>query len=224
MSNITPEQTKSFAASVFAADPATGAPQFAAKERHVRKTARSEAKTITFKAPVLKVDALAFMIALATAKNEIVTETKIKTENPDGTFTESVVKSTLLANEVEEFILDRAEDADEAYLKQGKIVDYFSSFVVGVSKDRETEKSVSDKVQKLRADYGDLRLLLDTEGWDEAKAAQSGCPDREAAETKAANLGKSIVQLRAKLSELQAAKLKREKKSAEKPAAPAPAA
>lgn len=222
MSNITTEQVKSFAGSVFKADE-KNAPLFETRERHVRKTAKSEAKTIVFKAPVLKVDHLQFAIALATAKAGVATEHKVKTKNEDGTETESVVKSTLLADEVNEFILDRAEDADDAYLKNGKIVDYFGSFIGGVSKDRETEKSVTDKVQKLRADYGDLRLLLDTEGWDEAKAQQSGCADREAAETKAANLAKSIVQFRAKLSELQAAKAKRDSAKADKPAAAAAA-
>lgn len=214
MSKISTSAITTFAAGVFAAD-ADENPIFVDSRREVRKTAKTEARTVNFKAPQLKVSPLQFAIALATAKAGVATEHKVKTKNPDGTETESVVTSTLLADEVNEFIADRAEDATEAYLNKGQIVEYFGSFIVGVSKDRETEKAVSDKLNKMRSDFAELTISLDGE-WTEDSVRATGCADAEAANTKRANLLAEIVRTKAKLTELQAAKSARDAKKAGK--------
>jgi hypothetical protein len=204
------EVITSFAGAVFAADEAKN-PVFADSIREVRKTAKSAARTVTFKSPVLKVDALAFATALATAKSQVVTEHTDKVKAPDGTETEVKRQSTLLADEVSEFIADRSEDAHEAYLTKGQVAEYFGSFIYGVSKDRETEKSVTDKLRNLRADLGQLYMALEGE-WSDDVAKSLGVPDREAAVARRDNLVSSVISFTAKLREITETKAKREAK------------
>jgi hypothetical protein len=201
-----------FAGTVFAAD-AEKNPVFSESIREVRKTAKSAARTINFKAPVLKVDALTFAIELAKAKATVATEHTDTTKNPDGTESEVKRTSTLLADEVSEFLADRSEDAHEAYLTKGQIVEYFGSYIYGVSKDRETEKSVTDKLRNLRADLGQLYMALEGE-WSDDVAKTLGVPDREAAVARRDNLVSSVISFTAKLREITETKAKREAKKA----------
>lgn len=200
-----------FAGSVFAAE-ADGTPVFRDAKREVRKTAKSEARTIQYKAPQLKVSPLEFAIAVATAKSTIATTHKVKVANPDGTETENVVTSTLLADEVNEFIADRAEDAYEAHLAKGQIAEYFAAFVIGISKDRETEKAVTDRLTKLRSDFAELTIELEKPEWDAESVKITGCADREGAVAKRANMLSEVVRIKAKLAEIIAAKEKRDAK------------
>jgi hypothetical protein len=207
---------ETFAGKVFAELP-DGQPDIQVATRHTRKTAKSEAKTIEFKTPVLAVSALVFAIALAEAKSVVPTEHRVKTAGPDGKETESVVHSTLLDDEVKAYIADVSEDATEAYLKKGQLLDFMGSFVYGVSADRETEKSVNAKLQSLRADLGQLYMALEGE-WTDEVATHLGVPDKEAAIAKRQNVALAVISLHAKAQELAAAKAKREA------AKPAPAA
>ncbi|NBW13881.1 MAG: hypothetical protein EBR82_38350 [Caulobacteraceae bacterium] len=207
---------ETFAGRVFA-ELEDGQPRLDVATRHVRKTARSAERTVEFKTPVLKVASLAFAIALAEAKAIVPTEHRVKSVGPDGKETETVVNSTLLDDEVKAYLADVAEDATEAYLKKGQLLDYMGSFVYGVAPDRETEKSVNAKLQSLRAELGQLYMALDGE-WTDDVAKQLGVPDREAAIAKRQNIALAVVSLHAKSQELAAAKAKREAKAATKPA------
>jgi hypothetical protein len=210
------EITVNFAKTVFTAD-AEANPVFVEAHRTVRAAAGKAARTINFKSPVLKATSLAFVIALAEAKSQVPTEHKVKTTNPDGTETENVVKSTLLDDEVNEFIADRAEDATEVYLTKGDLFGYFNSFIHGVSKDRESEKTVTEKLTKLRADIGALFMALqEGEAWTAEIAEQLGVPDKEAAIAKRDNLIVQTVSLRAKLETIKQAKAAREVKKDKK--------
>ena len=54
MSTKNLELVASFAGSVFSSD-ANGNPQFSTNERHVRKTAKSPERTVSFQSPILSV-------------------------------------------------------------------------------------------------------------------------------------------------------------------------
>ncbi len=208
--------TLNFAKTVFTADEQAN-PVFTEAHRKVRAAAGKPERVVNFKAPVLKVAVLAFAVALAEAKAQVVTEHKVKTTNPDGTETESLVKSTLLDDEVKDFLADRAEDATAVYLATGYLFGYFPSFLHGVSKDRESEKTVTEKLTKLRADIGALFMALqDGEAWTAEVAEQLGVPDREAAIAKRDNLIVQTVSLRAKLETIKQAKAQREAKKEKK--------
>ena len=199
-----------FAGTVFASD-ANGAPQFATSERHVRKTAKSPERIVSFKTPVLAVNHLEYWNARGEALSKIATTHVTKTKNEDGSTTETTVNSNALSDIVLAEIADVSEDATEAYLSKGQTPDYFAAFIYGVSADRETEKSVLKKIETIRAEIGSIVFALAGE-WSDDTARSLNVPDKEAAVAKQANLIGSLAQLLAKASELSAAKAKREAK------------
>ena len=206
------ELVASFAGSVFQSDN-DGNPVFTTAERHVRKTAKSAERTVSFQKPVLAVSNLDYWIKRGEALVEIVTEHVTKQKNEDGSVTETKRISNALTDLVEEHLNDIAEDASEAYLSKGNTPDYFAAFIYGVSADRETEKSVLKKIDSIRSEIGSIVFSMAGE-WSDDVARSLGVSDKEAAIAKQSNLIGSLAQLLAKANELNAAKAKRESKKA----------
>ena len=204
------ELVAAFAGAVFLSD-AEGNPQFTTNERHVRKTAKSPERTVSYQAPILAVTDLQYYIKRGEALAEIKTEHVTKQKNEDGSVTETKRISNALSDLVQAELLDIAEDASEAYLSKGNTPDYFASFIYGVSADRETEKSVLKKIDGIKSEIGSLVFALAGE-WNEDTARSLGVSDKEAAVAKQANLIGSLAQLLAKANELSSAKAKREAK------------
>lgn len=181
------------------------------KERHVKKTAKSEARVINFKVPQIGVDAETFYSALATAKAETATEHTVVTENPDGTKSESKVTSNLLADELNDFLADVGEDAWEAFGSSGKMAEYFMSFITGVRTERDTEKSVQSKIKSLQEKLGSLMFLTaDESNWNDEAAKAIGLASRDDVEVFKTNAVRQLIGLKARLAELQTAKQKRD--------------
>jgi len=212
MSTKNLELVASFAGSVFTSD-AEGNPVFTTAERHVRKTAKSAERIVSFQKPVLAVSNLDYWIKRGEALVEIVTEHVTKQKNDDGSVTETKRISNALTDLVEEHLNDIAEDASEAYLSKGNTPDYFAAFIYGVSADRETEKSVLKKIDSIRSEIGSIVFSMAGE-WSDDVARSLGVSDKEAAIAKQSNLIGSLAQLLAKANELNAAKAKRESKKA----------
>lgn len=210
MSTKNLELVASFAGSVFTSDK-DGNPSFTTNERHVRKTAKSAERTVSFQAPILAVSDLSYYIKRGEALAEVVTEHVTKVKNEDGSVTETKRVSNALSDLVSEHLLDIAEDASEAYLSKGNTPDYFAAFIYGVSADRETEKSVLKKIESIRSEIGSIVFAMAGE-WNDDVARSLGVSDKEAAVAKQANLIGSLAQLLAKANELSAAKAKRESK------------
>ena len=206
------ELVASFAGSVFTSDN-DGNPVFTTAERHVRKTAKSAERTVSFQKPVLAVSNLDYWIKRGEALVEIVTEHVTKQKNEDGSVTETKRISNALTDLVEDHLNDIAEDASEAYLSKGNTPDYFAAFIYGVSADRETEKSVLKKIDSIRSEIGSIVFSMAGE-WSDDVARSLGVTDKEAAIAKQSNLIGSLAQLLAKANELNAAKAKRESKKA----------
>jgi hypothetical protein len=206
------ELVASFAGSVFTSDN-DGNPVFTTAERHVRKTAKSAERIVSFQKPVLAVSNLDYWIKRGEALVEIVTEHITKTKNEDGSVTETKRISNALTDLVEDHLNDIAEDASEAYLSKGNTPDYFAAFIYGVSADRETEKSVLKKIDSIRSEIGSIVFSMAGE-WSDDVARSLGVTDKEAAIAKQSNLIGSLAQLLAKANELNAAKAKRESKKA----------
>jgi hypothetical protein len=206
------ELVASFAGSVFTSDN-DGNPVFTTAERHVRKTAKSAERIVSFQKPVLAVSNLQYWIKRGEALVEVVTEHVTKQKNEDGSVTETKRISNALNDVVEEHLNDIAEDASEAYLSKGNTPDYFAAFIYGVSADRETEKSVLKKIDSIRSEIGSIVFSMAGE-WNDDVARSLGVTDKEAAIAKQANLIGSLAQLLAKANELNAAKAKRESKKA----------
>jgi hypothetical protein len=212
MSTKNLELVASFAGSVFTSDN-DGNPVFTTAERHVRKTAKSAERTVSFQKPVLAVSNLDYWIKRGEALVEVVTEHVTKQKNEDGSVTETKRISNALTDLVEEHLNDIAEDASEAYLSKGNTPDYFAAFIYGVSADRETEKSVLKKIDSIRSEIGSIVFSMAGE-WSDDVARSLGVSDKEAAIAKQSNLIGSLAQLLAKANELNAAKAKRESKKA----------
>lgn len=212
MSTKNLELVASFAGSVFTSDN-DGNPVFTTAERHVRKTAKSAERTVSFQKPVLAVSNLDYWIKRGEALVEIVTEHVTKQKNEDGSVTETKRISNALTDLVEDHLNDIAEDASEAYLSKGNTPDYFAAFIYGVSADRETEKSVLKKIDSIRSEIGSIVFSMAGE-WSDDVARSLGVTDKEAAIAKQSNLIGSLAQLLAKANELNAAKAKRESKKA----------
>jgi len=212
MSNKNLELVASFAGSVFTSDN-DGNPVFTTAERHVRKTAKSAERTVSFQKPVLAVSNLQYWVKRGEALAEITTEHVTKQKNEDGSVTETKRISNALSDLVEEHLNDIAEDASEAYLSKGNTPDYFAAFIYGVSADRETEKSVLKKIDSIRSEIGSIVFSMAGE-WSDDVARSLGVTDKEAAIAKQSNLIGSLAQLLAKANELNAAKAKRESKKA----------
>ena len=210
MSTKNLELVASFAGSVFTSDK-DGNPSFTTNERHVRKTAKSAERIVSFQAPILAVSDLTYYIKRGEALAEVVTEHVTKVKNEDGSVTETKRISNALSDLVSEHLLDIAEDASEAYLSKGNTPDYFAAFIYGVSADRETEKSVLKKIESIRSEIGSIVFAMAGE-WNDDVARSLGVSDKEAAVAKQANLIGSLAQLLAKANELSAAKAKRESK------------
>ena len=210
MSTKNLELVASFAGSVFTSDK-DGNPSFTTNERHVRKTAKSAERTVSFQAPILAVSDLTYYIKRGEALAEVPTEHVTKQKNEDGSVTETKRISNALSDLVSEHLLDIAEDASEAYLSKGNTPDYFAAFIYGVSADRETEKSVLKKIESIRSEIGSIVFAMAGE-WNDDTARSLGVSDKEAAVAKQANLIGSLAQLLAKANELSAAKAKRESK------------
>ena len=210
MSTKNLELVASFAGSVFTSDK-DGNPSFTTNERHVRKTAKSAERIVSFQAPILAVSDLSYYIKRGEALAEVVTEHVTKQKNEDGSVTETKRISNALSDLVSEHLLDIAEDASEAYLSKGNTPDYFAAFIYGVSADRETEKSVLKKIESIRSEIGSIVFAMAGE-WNDDVARSLGVSDKEAAVAKQANLIGSLAQLLAKANELSAAKAKRESK------------
>jgi hypothetical protein len=206
------ELVASFAGSVFTSDN-DGNPVFTTAERHVRKTAKSAERIVSFQKPVLAVSNLQYWVKRGEALVEIVTEHVTKVKNEDGSVTETKRISNALTDLVEEHLNDIAEDASEAYLSKGNTPDYFAAFIYGVSADRETEKSVLKKIDSIRSEIGSIVFSMAGE-WSDDVARSLGVTDKEAAIAKQSNLIGSLAQLLAKANELNAAKAKRESKKA----------
>ena len=206
------ELVASFAGSVFQSDN-DGNPVFTTAERHVRKTAKSAERIVSFQKPVLAVSNLDYWIKRGEALVEIVTEHVTKQKNEDGSVTETKRISNALTDLVEDHLNDIAEDASEAYLSKGNTPDYFAAFIYGVSADRETEKSVLKKIDSIRSEIGSIVFSMAGE-WSDDVARSLGVTDKEAAIAKQSNLIGSLAQLLAKANELNAAKAKRESKKA----------
>ena len=206
------ELVASFAGSVFTSDN-DGNPVFTTAERHVRKTAKSAERTVSFQKPVLAVSNLDYWIKRGEALVEVVTEHVTKQKNEDGSVTETKRISNALTDLVEDHLNDIAEDASEAYLSKGNTPDYFAAFIYGVSADRETEKSVLKKIDSIRSEIGSIVFSMAGE-WSDDVARSLGVSDKEAAIAKQSNLIGSLAQLLAKANELNAAKAKRESKKA----------
>jgi len=206
------ELVASFAGSVFTSDN-DGNPVFVTAERHVRKTAKSAERIVSFQKPVLAVSHLEYYIKRGEALVEIPTEHITKTKNDDGSVTETKRVSNALTDLVEEHLNDIAEDASEAYLSKGNTPDYFAAHIYGVSADRETEKSVLKKIDSIRSEIGSIVFSMAGE-WSDDVARSLGVSDKEAAIAKQSNLIGSLAQLLAKANELNAAKAKRESKKA----------
>ena len=206
------ELVASFAGSVFTSDN-DGNPVFTTAERHVRKTAKSAERIVSFQKPVLAVSNLQYWVKRGEALVEIVTEHITKTKNEDGSVTETKRISNALTDLVEDHLNDIAEDASEAYLSKGNTPDYFAAFIYGVSADRETEKSVLKKIDSIRSEIGSIVFSMAGE-WSDDVARSLGVTDKEAAIAKQSNLIGSLAQLLAKANELNAAKAKRESKKA----------
>ena len=206
------ELVASFAGSVFQSDN-DGNPVFTTAERHVRKTAKSAERTVSFQKPVLAVSNLQYWVKRGEALVEIVTEHVTKQKNEDGSVTETKRISNALTDLVEDHLNDIAEDASEAYLSKGNTPDYFAAFIYGVSADRETEKSVLKKIDSIRSEIGSIVFSMAGE-WSDDVARSLGVTDKEAAIAKQSNLIGSLAQLLAKANELNAAKAKRESKKA----------
>lgn len=206
------ELVASFAGSVFTSDN-DGNPVFTTAERHVRKTAKSAERIVSFQKPVLAVSNLDYWIKRGEALVEIVTEHVTKQKNEDGSVTETKRISNALTDLVEDHLNDIAEDASEAYLSKGNTPDYFAAFIYGVSADRETEKSVLKKIDSIRSEIGSIVFSMAGE-WSDDVARSLGVTDKEAAIAKQSNLIGSLAQLLAKANELNAAKAKRESKKA----------
>lgn len=204
------ELVASFAGSVFQSDN-DGNPVFTTAERHVRKTAKSAERIVSFQKPVLAVSNLDYWIKRGEALVEIVTEHVTKQKNEDGSVTETKRISNALTDLVEDHLNDIAEDASEAYLSKGNTPDYFAAFIYGVSADRETEKSVLKKIDSIRSEIGSIVFSMAGE-WSDDVARSLGVTDKEAAIAKQSNLIGSLAQLLAKANELNAAK--RESKKA----------
>ena len=210
MSTKNLELVASFAGSVFTSDK-DGNPSFTTNERHVRKTAKSAERIVSFQAPILALSDLSYYIKRGEALAEVVTEHVTKQKNEDGSVTETKRISNALSDLVSEHLLDIAEDASEAYLSKGNTPDYFAAFIYGVSADRETEKSVLKKIESIRSEIGSIVFAMAGE-WNDDTARSLGVSDKEAAVAKQANLIGSLAQLLAKANELSAAKAKRESK------------
>ena len=210
MSTKNLELVASFAGSVFTSDK-DGNPSFTTNERHVRKTAKSAERIVSFQAPILAVSDLSYYIKRGEALAEVLTEHVTKVKNEDGSVTETKRISNALSDLVSEHLLDIAEDASEAYLSKGNTPDYFAAFIYGVSADRETEKSVLKKIESIRSEIGSIVFAMAGE-WNDDVARSLGVSDKEAAVAKQANLIGSLAQLLAKANELSAAKAKRESK------------
>ena len=206
------ELVASFAGSVFTSDN-DGNPVFTTAERHVRKTAKSAERIVSFQKPVLAVSNLDYWIKRGEALVEVVTEHVTKQKNEDGSVTETKRISNALTDLVEDHLNDIAEDASEAYLSKGNTPDYFAAFIYGVSADRETEKSVLKKIDSIRSEIGSIVFSMAGE-WSDDVARSLGVTDKEAAIAKQSNLIGSLAQLLAKANELNAAKAKRESKKA----------
>jgi hypothetical protein len=203
-----------FASAVFASD----ADDNLAREtrtRHVRKTARSAERTVTFEAPKLKVSILDYAIEVARAKSQVPTEHTIKTKQADGSVTETKHVSDLLTDEVVAEFNRISEDATEAYLVKGNVPDYAAAFVYGVSADRQTESRVQKSIIEARTSLGVVAYEL-AKGWTDETASILGVPDLEAAQAKQANICMTIASLNGQLEELIAAKAIREAKKATK--------
>jgi hypothetical protein len=212
MSTKNLELVASFAGSVFTSDN-DGNPVFTTSERHVRKTAKSAERTVSFQKPVLGVSHLEYYIKRGEALAQIPTEHITKTKNEDGSTTETKRISNSLSDLVEEHLNDIAEDASEAYLSKGNTPDFFAAHIYGVSADRETEKSVLKKIDSIRSEIGSIVFSMAGE-WSDDVARSLGVSDKEAAIAKQSNLIGSLAQLLAKANELNAAKAKRESKKA----------
>jgi hypothetical protein len=212
MSTKNLELVASFAGSVFTSDN-DGNPVFTTSERHVRKTAKSAERTVSFQKPVLAVSNLDYWIKRGEALAQIPTEHITKTKNEDGSTTETKRISNSLSDLVEEHLNDIAEDASEAYLSKGNTPDFFAAHIYGVSADRETEKSVLKKIDSIRSEIGSIVFSMAGE-WSDDVARSLGVSDKEAAIAKQSNLIGSLAQLLAKANELNAAKAKRESKKA----------
>lgn len=210
MSTKNLELVASFAGSVFTSDK-DGNPSFNTNERHVRKTAKSAERIVSFQAPILAVSDLSYYIKRGEALAEVVTEHVTKVKNEDGSVTETKRISNALSDLVSEHLLDISEDASEAYLSKGNTPDYFAAFIYGVSADRETEKSVLKKIDSIRSEIGSIVFAMAGE-WNDDVARSLGVSDKDAAIAKQANLIGSLAQLLAKANELSAAKAKRESK------------
>jgi hypothetical protein len=206
------ELVASFAGSVFTSDN-DGNPVFTTAERHVRKTAKSAERIVSFQKPVLAVSNLQYWVARGEALVDIVTEHVTKQKNEDGSVTETKRISNALTDLVEDHLNDIAEDASEAYLSKGNTPDYFAAFIYGVSADRETEKSVLKKIDSIRSEIGSIVFSMAGE-WSDDVARSLGVTDKDAAIAKQSNLIGSLAQLLAKANELNAAKAKRESKKA----------
>jgi len=214
MSTKNLELVSAFASAVFQAD-AEGNPSFTTAERHVRKTAKSAERTVSFQKPILAVSDLQYYIKRGEALAEIPTEHVTKVKNEDGSTTETKRISNALSDLVADHLNDIAEDASEAYLSKGNTPDYFAAFIYGVSADRETEKSVLKKIESIRSEIGSIVFAMAGE-WNDDTARSLGVSDKEAAIAKQANLIGSLAQLLAKANELSAAKAKRESKKSAK--------
>lgn len=201
-----------FAAAVFEADAEDNLAR-ETRTRHVRKTARSAERTVTFEAPKLKVSVLDYAIEVARAKARVPTEHITKTKQPDGSVTETKVVSDLLTDEVTAEFNRISEDATEAYLTKGNVPDYAASFVYGVSADRQTESRVQKSIVEARTQLGVVAYEL-AKGWTDETATILGVPDLEAAQAKQANICMTIASLNGQLEELIAAKAQREAKKA----------
>jgi hypothetical protein len=212
MSTKNLELVASFAGSVFTSDN-DGNPVFTTAERHVRKTAKSAERIVSFQKPVLGVSHLEYYIKRGEALAQIPTEHITKTKNEDGSTTETKRISNALSDLVEEHLNDIAEDASEAYLSKGNTPDFFAAHIYGVSADRETEKSVLKKIDSIRSEIGSIVFSMAGE-WSDDVARSLGVSDKEAAIAKQSNLIGSLAQLLAKANELNAAKAKRESKKA----------
>jgi hypothetical protein len=205
-----------FASAVFAADADDNLIRESAT-RHVRKTARSAERFVTYEVPKLKVSVLDFAIEQARAKAQVPTEHTVKTKNTDGSITETKRTSDLLTDEVMADFNRVSEDATEAYLTKGNLAEYVGAHVYGVSTDRVTESRLHKDILAARAQLG-LFVFELAKGWSDETAEILGVPDLEAAQAKQANICVTVASLNGQLEELIAAKALREAKAADKAA------
>lgn len=212
MSNKNSSLILAFASAVFSSDADDNLIRVPA-QRQVRKTARSDERTISFEVPKLKVSVLDFAIEQARAKAQIPSRHVTKTKNADGSVTETEKISDVLTDEVMAEFNRTSEDATEAYLTKGNLMDYVGSHIYGVSTDRVTESKLHKDIDATKSQLGEFVYELKVVGWNATTAAKLSVPDEEAANAQQANICVRLAGLIGQLEELIQVKALREAKA-----------